>query len=37
MARQTIKVTKTRKKKTGSGTGYVKCPTCGGSGRVRKR
>lgn len=37
MAKQTIKITKTRQKKTGSGTGYVKCPTCGGSGRVKKR
>ena len=41
MATQTIKykktTTKTRQKKTGSGTGYVKCPTCGGSGRVKKR
>ena len=40
MATQTIKykkTTKTRQRKTGSGTGYVKCPTCGGTGRVKKR
>ena len=40
MATQTIKYKKTtqkRQKKTGSGTGYVKCPTCGGTGRVKKR
>lgn len=37
MATQKIKVTKTRQKKTGSGTGYVKCPTCGGTGRTKKR
>lgn len=36
---QKVKITKTkiRQKKTGSGTGYVKCPTCVGSGRVKKR
>lgn len=36
---QKVKITKTRtrQKKTGSGTGYVKCPTCGGTGRVKKR
>lgn len=37
MAKQKIKVTKKRTKKTGSGTKYAKCPTCSGSGRVRKR
>ena len=35
---QTVKITKTktRQKKTGSGTGYVKCLTCGGTGRIKK-
>ena len=37
MAKQTVKITRTRQKKTGSGTGYVKCPTCGGTGRVKKK
>lgn len=37
MAKQTVKITRTRQKKTGKGTGYVKCPTCGGTGRVKKR
>lgn len=37
MAKQTIKITKTRQKKTGGSTGYVKCPTCGGTGRVKKK
>lgn len=36
MAKQTVKVTK-RVRKTGGNSGYVKCPTCGGSGRVNKR
>ena len=26
-----------RKKKTGAGTGYKKCPTCKGSGRVKDK
>ena len=36
MARQTIKV-KTRKRKTGGNTGYVKCNVCKGTGRIRKK
>lgn len=35
MAKQKIKVTK-RTRKTGGNTGYKKCPTCKGSGRVKK-
>lgn len=35
MARQTI--TTKRVKKYGKGTGYKKCPNCGGDGRVRVR
>jgi hypothetical protein len=36
MARQTIKKTTTRRvRKTGGNTGYKKCPTCKGSGRVK--
>ena len=34
MARQIIRI---RKKKTGKGTGYKKCPTCKGSGRVKDK
>ena len=34
--KQTITKTK-RIKKTGKGTGYKKCPNCGGDGRVRIR
>ena len=34
MAKQTIKK---RVKKYGSGTGYKKCPNCGGDGRVKDR
>lgn len=35
--KQTVKVTKTRTRKTGGNSGYKKCPNCGGDGRVRKR
>lgn len=35
MAKQTI--TKTRRKKYGAGTNFVKCKNCGGDGVVRKR
>lgn len=35
-AKQTV-TTKKRVRKTGGNTGYVKCPNCGGDGRVRKR
>nr|DAD75494.1 MAG TPA: Protein of unknown function (DUF1356) [Siphoviridae sp. ctuvC1] len=40
MARQTIKtrtVTHRRVRKTGGNSGYKKCPTCKGSGRVKSR
>lgn len=39
MARQRVrtKVTKTRLKKYGKGTGFKKCPNCGGDGRVKVR
>ena len=30
------KTTKTRKKKTGGNSGYVKCNLCGGTGRHKK-
>lgn len=38
-ARQTIKkiTVKTRRRKTGGNTGYKKCPTCKGSGRVKAK
>lgn len=37
MAKQTVKTTttKTRRKKTGGK--YVKCPRCGGDGRIKKK
>lgn len=35
--RQTVKTTKTRKRKTGGNSGYKKCPNCGGDGRVKVR
>lgn len=31
----TVTVTKTRTRKTGPGTGYKKCGTCNGTGRVK--
>ena len=34
MARQKITY---RRKKAGKGTGYKKCPTCKGSGRVKDK
>lgn len=34
MAKQTIRI---RRKKYGKGTGYKKCPTCKGSGRVKDK
>lgn len=34
---QKVKITKTRRKKTGGKTGYKKCPNCGGDGRVKVR
>lgn len=37
MATQKVTTTKTRQKKTGGNTGYKKCPTCKGSGRVKKK
>ncbi len=39
MAKQKIKVKikKTRTRKTGGDTGYKKCPTCKGSGRVKSK
>lgn len=36
MAKQKIKVTK-RTRKTGGDTGYKKCPTCKGTGRVKAK
>jgi hypothetical protein len=35
MARQTIRKTKTRQRKTGGNSGYRKCNMCGGSGRIK--
>lgn len=39
MAKQTVKTThtKSRTRKTGGSTGYKKCPTCKGSGRVKSK
>lgn len=37
MAKQTIRKTKTRQRKTGGDTGYVKCPDCNGTGRKKKK
>ena len=40
MASQKIKykkTTKTRQRKTGGNSGYVKCNMCGGTGRHKKR
>lgn len=36
MAKQTVTTTKTRTRKTGGNSGYKKCPTCKGTGRVKK-
>jgi len=37
MGKQKVKITtKKRTRKTGGDTGYKKCPTCKGSGRVKK-
>lgn len=33
--RQTVKVTKVRRRKTGGNSGYKKCPRCGGDGRIK--
>ena len=33
--RVTVKVTKGHVKKTGPGTGYKKCGTCNGTGRIK--
>jgi hypothetical protein len=35
--KQTVTKTKSRQKKTGGGSGYKKCPNCGGDGRVKVR
>lgn len=37
MAKQTIKTTKKRVRKTGDNSGYVKCNMCGGTGRHKKK
>ncbi len=37
MAQKVKITTKTRRKKTGGNSGYVKCNMCHGSGRVKKR
>lgn len=36
MAKQTIRTTKRRVRKTGGNTGYVKCNMCNGTGRHKK-
>lgn len=36
-AKQTVKTTKTRTRKTGGNSGYVKCNMCHGTGRVKKK
>lgn len=35
--RQTIVITKTRRRKYGGNTGYVQCNICHGTGRVKKK
>ena len=37
MAKQTIKTTKKRVRKTGGNSGYVKCNMCNGTGRRKKK
>lgn len=37
MAKQTIRKTKQRVRKTGGNSGYVKCTLCNGTGRVKKK
>lgn len=34
--RQTVVTKKTKKRTKKTGSGYKKCPKCGGSGRVKK-
>ena len=36
MAKQTIRKTKTRQRKTGGNSGYMICNICHGTGRVKK-
>lgn len=36
-AKQTTTTTRTRTRVTGGDSGYVKCGTCGGTGRVKKK
>ena len=36
-AKQTVTIKRGRRRKTGGNSGYVKCPRCGGTGRVRKK
>lgn len=37
MAKQTIKITKTRRRKTGGDSGYKKCNMCHGTGRIKAK
>lgn len=36
MAKQTIKKTKQRVRKTGGNSGYIQCNICRGQGRIKK-
>ena len=36
MAKQTIRKTKTKKRKTGGNSGYIQCNICKGQGRIKK-
>ena len=34
-ARQTVKTTKSRRRKTGGKSGYIQCNVCKGTGRIK--
>lgn len=36
-AKQTVTVTKSRKRKVGGNSGYVSCNVCHGTGRIKKK
>lgn len=36
MAKQTVTI-RSRRRKTGSNSGYVKCSKCNGTGRIKKK
>ena len=37
MAKQTVKTTKGRRRKTGGSSGYRRCNMCGGTGRIKNK